>query len=67
MIGKLIKLAVTTGLAKKAYDMYREKQAEKRALDAMAAQIQPQAGDTSAKPARKQSTRRRRKADAPAA
>jgi uncharacterized membrane protein YebE (DUF533 family) len=56
MLRKLITLAITTGLAKKAYAAYKEKQArdEQQTLDDIAAQIKPQAGErTGRKPARK--------------
>jgi hypothetical protein len=65
MLRKLVTLAVTGGLAKKAFDMYRERHAradaeEKAMLAKMAEQIEPAA----AKPARK-APRRGRRGDAP--
>lgn len=60
MLRKLITLAATAGMAKKAWDAYQER----KALDAIAAGIQPQ-GDAGRKPARKSATRGRRRSEGP--
>jgi uncharacterized membrane protein YebE (DUF533 family) len=73
MLRKLITLAATAALGKKAYDAYRQRQvsedeSERKALEAMAAQIQPQSDNSQVKPARKGGqARSRKRSDGPSA
>jgi uncharacterized membrane protein YebE (DUF533 family) len=71
MLRKLITLAAAAGLAKKAYDTWRERKSsdeEREALEAMARDILPEAGDTERKPARKSPRAGgRRRSDGPSA
>ena len=59
MLRKLITLAAAGGLAKKAYDMMKERRAEQQMLDAMAQDIKP--------PRKGGATRNRKRSEGPSA
>ncbi|MBC5764264.1 hypothetical protein [Ramlibacter albus] len=70
MLRKLITMAATAALGKKAYDAWKNRQTEeeRKELEAMAAGIQPQSDSSQVKPARKGgSGRRSKRSDGPSA